>query len=155
MFLYYEANNLADWKGSEWFLRKFSILFFFFFKKPPFSTKWSLQIKVVPLQWFWTLIYNRAVYCLKEVGLEGSTQNKAAMAFTKSITHFRKRCATEWLKFPNGKPSGLQTCALMYLIFELLSPHCNHESVLSQLIIPCSRLVRSMLRQWATAAEPW
>lgn len=59
-------------------------------------------MQVVLLQWFWTLIYNRAVYCWKEVGLEGSTKNKAAMAFIKSITHFRKYCATERLEFPNG-----------------------------------------------------
>lgn len=72
--------------------------------KPCFSTEWSLQMKVVLLQWFWTLIYNKAVYCLKEVGLEGSTKNKDAMAFIKSITHFRKHCATERLKFPNGNP---------------------------------------------------
>lgn len=64
-----------------------SFAFFFFFKKCPFSTKWSFQIKVVLLKCFWTLIYTSAAYFLKEGVLEGSSQKKTAMVFIKSITY--------------------------------------------------------------------
>lgn len=120
-----------------------SFFFFFFFKKCLFSTKWFLQIKVVLLKWFWTLIYNSAAYCLKEGGLEGSSQSKTTMAFIKSITRCKKPCAPEGLTFLNGKPSSLQSCALMYLVFELLSPDNDHGGGLSQHSLPCSCLVMS------------
>lgn len=44
----------------------------------------------------------------------------------------------EGLEFPNGKPSGIQSYALMYLMFELLSPDNDHGGGLSQHILCCS-----------------
>lgn len=96
----------------------------------------------------WTLIYNSAAYFLKEGGLEISHQRRTAMVFIKSITHYKEPCTTEGFEFPNGKPSGLQSYSLMYLMFEFLSPDNDHGGGLSKPPFPCSWLMMSTQGQW-------